>query len=92
MHLMSAQHMKWSEILVQYPDQWVSLVHVEKDMNGEIRSAIVTASAPDLKLLTQHLKKSHQPSDRFEYTGAIKNFLGFARWTIEGSDDAPTPK
>lgn len=84
--------MKWSEILTQYPDQWVSLVHVEKDINGEIRSAVVTASAPDLKLLTQHLKKTLQPSDRFEYTGAIKHFLGFARWTIEGSDDASPSK
>jgi hypothetical protein len=84
--------MKWPEILKYYPDQWVSLVHVEKDINGEIRSAIVTASAPNLKLLTQRLKKTHQPSDRFEYTGAIKNFLGFARWTIEGNDDVPTSK
>lgn len=90
---MGHQRMKWEEILKKYPDQWVSLTNMEKDINGSIKAAIVTASGPDLKVLTRTLQENHQTSDRFEYTGAIKNFLGFARWTIEGSSDGtPTSK
>lgn len=88
-----SQQMTWEEILKRYPEQWVSLTGMEKDKNGAIQSAIVTASGPDLKVLTEMLKKTRQPSDRFEYTGPIKNFLGFARWTIEGAaDGVPTSK
>ncbi len=87
------QRMTWEDILKNYPEQWVSLTGLKKDQSGAIRSAIVTASAPDLKVLTHLLKQTHEPSDRFEYTGSIKNFLGFARWTIEGAaDGASTPK
>lgn len=87
------QKMTWEEILEKYPEQWVALTAIEKDSSGAVQSAIVTAYAPDIKVLTQQLKHTRQPSDRFEYTGSIKNFLGFSRWTIEGAaDEVPTSK
>lgn len=75
------QKMTWAEIEKQYPDQWVSLVDVDSK-EGVVKSGVVIAAGPDLKTVVQKLKKQNLPSDRFEYTGPIKNFLGFAKWEI----------
>jgi len=62
---------------------------VDKDEDGKIRSAIVVASGLDLKALTLKLKKRNSIVDSFEYTGQVKQFLGFARWDIEEVKNAP---
>jgi len=75
--------MTWEQIKKTYPDQWVSLLDVEKDDKGAIISAVVVAFGPDLKVVTQKLKAKNCLSDRTEFTGKIKRFLGFAKWEIE---------
>lgn len=77
-----APKMTWEEIKTTYPDQWVSLIKVERGENGMIRAGTVTAVGPDLKSVTRKLKREKRPSDAFEFTGSIKNFLGFARWEM----------
>lgn len=74
--------MTWEEIKAEHPDQWVSLTKVERDENGMIRAGAVTAAGPDLKSVTRKLKREKRSSDAFEFTGSIKNFLGFARWEM----------
>ena len=66
----------------------LSLADVEKDEHGEIRSGIVVAFGPDLKTVTRTLKAQHLLSDRSEYTGTIKGFLGFSKWTLDVEDAA----
>lgn len=86
---MEEERLTWEEIKKRYPSQWVSLTQVEKDAQDNIRAGIVVASGPDLKTVTKELKKKHLLSDRFEYTGEIKRFLGFAKWDIEDMENAP---
>lgn len=76
------QRMMWSEIKTTYPEQWVSLVNTEFDSNGEIVAGIVIGSGPDLKEVAKKSQGEHHLSHRFEYTGEIKNFLGFAKWDV----------
>ena len=85
---MEKQRLAWNEIKERHPDQWVSLADVEKDEHGEIRSGIVVAFGPDLKTVTRTLKAQHLLSDRSEYTGTIKGFLGFSKWTLDVEDAA----
>lgn len=77
-----AEKMTWEEIQKKYPSQWVSLANVEKDERGVLKSGIVVATGPDLKTVTRKLKRQKITSDLFEYTGPVKNFLGFAKWDI----------
>jgi len=76
------QKMTWNEIKTSYPDQWVSLENAEFDVSGEVVAGIVIGNDPDLKNLTKKSKGDHGSSHRFEYTGEIKDFLGFAKWDI----------
>ena len=72
----------WEEIKRQYPDQWVSLIDVHDDENGTIQSGVVVASGSDVGTVTERLKQQAIFADRLEYTGQVKNFLGFAKWDI----------
>lgn len=72
----------WKEIKKQYPNQWVSLVEVENNEDGTVRCGVVVAHGPDVGEVTAQLKKQHRLADRLEYTGTIKNFLGFGKWAI----------
>ena len=83
------QKLTWEEIRKRYPDQWVSLADVDKEEDGGVRTAVVITAGPDLKIVTKKLKEGGLPSDRFEYTGTIKRFLGFAKWDIEEIEHAP---
>jgi hypothetical protein len=74
--------MTWEEIQKKYPDQWVSMINLTRDQNGMVKGGVVVAAEPDLKIVTQKLKKENLVSDAFKYTGQVKNFLGFAKWDI----------
>ena len=75
--------MTWEEVKKKYPDQWVSLVDLDRDKDGMVKAGVVVAAGPDLKTVTQKLKKNNLSSVLFEYTGQIKNFFGFfAKWEI----------
>ncbi len=76
------QRMTWTEIQKKYPDQWVSLGDVDYSDSGEIKTGLVIAAGPDLKAAAQRSQDKAFSSHQFEYTGPIKNFLGFAQWTI----------
>lgn len=76
------QRMTWEEIKSSYPEQWVSLENVEYDSDGEVVAGIVVGNGPDLKEVAKKSRSKHGLSHRFEYTGEIKDFLGFARWDI----------
>lgn len=86
---MTQQKLSFREIKQKYPDQWVSLIDVEKDERGAVKSGVVLASGPDLKVVTKQLKEDHSLAERFEYTGTIKRFLGFAQWDLEEIEHAP---
>ncbi len=72
----------WKAIKKKYPDQWVSLVEVDNNEDGTVRCGVVVAHGRDVGEVTTKLKKEHLFADRLEYTGTIKNFLGFGKWTI----------
>ena len=74
--------MTWAEIRKQYPDQWVSLSDIDLEENGEVKAGIVVAAGVDLKRVTEESKGKKYSSHKFEYTGEIKNFLGFAKWNL----------
>jgi hypothetical protein len=74
--------MRWADIKSHYPEQWVSLVDIQDDESGIIQSGVVVASGPDVETVTNKLKEQALLADRLEYTGRIKNFLGFAKWDI----------
>ena len=76
------QKMTWNEITAQYPDQWVSLDEVSYQENGQVKEAAVLATGPDLKTVVQESKGKSFTDHAFEYTGKVKNFLGFAEWNI----------
>lgn len=76
------QKMTWNEITARYPDQWVSLDEVSSQDDGQVKEAVVVATGPDLKTVVQASKGKQFSSHAFEYTGQIKNFLGFAEWNI----------
>lgn len=86
---MKQQRFAWKEIKKRFPNQWVSLIQVEKDKQGNVKAAVVIAAGFDLKTVTKELKRKQILSDRFEYTGEIKRFLGFAKWDIEDMEHAP---
>jgi len=73
----------WEAIQREYPEQWVSLCDIERDASGAIKSGVVVNAGSDLGVLVQAAKEKDFSSHQFKYTGMIKNFLGFAEWTIE---------
>ena len=77
------EKLSWEEIQKQYPDQWVSLNELECKENGEVIAGIVTAFGETLKEVALKAKGKSFISHQFKYTGAIKNFLGFAKWDID---------
>jgi hypothetical protein len=80
------QRMTWEEIRTKYPDQWVSLSEVDLEESGEVKTGIVVAVGPDLKSVVKESKGKNYPSHKFEYTGEIKNFLGFSKWDIGSAE------
>jgi hypothetical protein len=76
------QRMTWNEIKTKYPNQWVSLGDVDQEDNGDIKAGVVIAVGPDIKSVAQQSKGAKFNSHQFEYTGQVKNFLGFAQWNI----------
>jgi len=77
-----ARKLTWQEMKKKYPNQWVSLINIERGKDGMVKSGVVMAAGPDLKIVTQKLKKDNLPSEMFKYTGHIKYFWGFAKWGI----------
>ncbi len=77
--------MTWAEIAAKYPDQWVSLIDVSLEENGDVKSGIVEATGPDLKTVIKKNRNVRSSSHQFKYTGAVKNFLGFAKWDLENA-------
>lgn len=76
------KRMTWAEIKKQYPKQWVSLGDVDLEDNGEVKTGIVVAAGEDLKHVVEASKGKKYTSHKFEFTGEIKNFLGFAKWDV----------
>lgn len=74
--------MTWQEIQKRYPAQWVSVVEVTEDHDGNIQTGVVVAAGPDVGSVTAQLKQQSLLADRLEFTGTVKNFLGFAKWDI----------
>lgn len=80
------QKISWRDIQRRYPDQWVSLCDIDRADDGSITAGVVIAAGPDLADVALESKGHASVSHQFKYTGEIKNFIGFSKWTI---DDVP---
>lgn len=75
--------LSWAEICGQHPDEWVCLVEVEHQPDGQIRSATVVAHHRSLKWALQQVELPCDPRRMVAHTGG--RTLRFPR--IELSDE-----